>query len=162
MWAKPTENTMAKIATFIISIIAALLTIITIMWGAIALHNMPITGILAMGAGMIGLLFTTFVVIHLLPRKEVKRDLSVYRRKPIQQDIALSEYRKGYEDALKAACAFKGGEGAFDQQACRIYHLRTLLREAPVHLNNDYIAGWMMQIQEQEAILAEYLKYPTI
>jgi hypothetical protein len=156
---------MAKIAIYVLTALAALLAIVMMAWGAVALNSMPITGILTMGTGSIGLMFVLFVANHLLPRKEVKMDpisFTGYEIQPIQQDLALSEYRKGYEDALKAACAFKGGEGPFDQQACRIYHLRTMLREAPAFLSKEYVAGWMVQIQEQEAILAEYLKYPTI
>ncbi len=155
---------MAKYIIAVFAALAAILAPITIAWGAVATYSMPMTGMLAVGCGVLGLLFTTFVVIHLLPRKEVKMDLSGYQRKPIQQDVRLSEYRKGYEDALKAACdyEYKSGAGGFDQQACRIYHLRTLLREAPVHRSNDYVAGWMSQVSEQEAILSEYLKYPTI
>ena len=88
---------MAKIAIYVLTALAALLAIVMMAWGAVALNSMPITGILTMGTGSIGLMFVLFVANHLLPRKEVKMDpisFTGYEIQPIQQDLALSEYRK--------------------------------------------------------------------
>lgn len=80
-----------------------------------------------------------------------------------EQDIQLLHFRKGYEDALKAACEYKYtyGAGEIHAQSCRVYHLKTLLREMDVSRSQNYVAGWMAQIMEQEAILAEYIKNPA-
>jgi len=172
---------MKTILAILAILVLAIATVFTVE-GLGSLNSTPYTGIISVCSGLMMFAGTMYAMTFLNPfvelkkafdlilkeKKEMKKEDSMstteYEIQPIKQDIQLAHFRKGYEDALKAACEYKYtyGAGGINEQESRIYHLRTLLREADPCRSKHYVAGWMAQIAEQEEILRQYLKYPTI